>query len=264
MVKWVAGHAVSGSRHPPHYARAEIPSKSSEKESEQKTERPLTEYSTHLWLIHTERHSHSKNLTSPDSAHTAANVTASNIHISLSAERMEDLDESEQEKERNFQRAALKSLSGTTSELIERPCVSGNNSERVQKNFVEQLLLTGEQHYNMPPSWCMMGYEEKCLTEGERRRNWNPVHLLTTIWLEHISHFCSNNAKERPLWGTCCGRTVIGNTNNAKSLNDWKWDTWRRSSGDAPVNVLEWWMTTFRRGEFTLGVLNQFYENLSK
>lgn len=84
---------------------------------------------------------------------------ASNIHISLSAERMEDLDESEQEKERNFQRPALKSLSRTTSELIERPCVTGNNSKRAQNNFVELLFLKGEQHYNTPPSWCMMGYE---------------------------------------------------------------------------------------------------------
>lgn len=73
---------------------------------------------------------------------------------------MEGLDESEQEKERNFQRAALKSLSRTTSELIESPCVSGNNSKRAEKNFVEQLLLTGEQHYNTPPSWCITGYEE--------------------------------------------------------------------------------------------------------
>ncbi len=126
-VKWGAGIAVSGSLRPALYARTGIPSKSSKEVSEQKTQRPLTEYSTHLWLIHTERHSHSKNLTSPDSAHTAANVTASNIHISLSAERMEDLDESEQEKERNFQRAALKSLSRTASELIERTCVTGNN-----------------------------------------------------------------------------------------------------------------------------------------
>lgn len=134
MVKWVAGRAVSGSR-PALYAPAGIPSKSSKEESEQKTQRPLTEYSTHLWLIHTEIHSHSTNLTSPDSAHTAANVTASNIHISLSAERMEDLDESEQEKERNFQRAALKSLSRTTSKLIERPCVTGNSSKQAQKEL---------------------------------------------------------------------------------------------------------------------------------
>lgn len=118
-------------------------------------------FNSSLTYPHRETFSYSKNLTSPDSAHTAANVTASNIHISLSAKRMEDLDEREQEKERNFQRAALKSLSGTTSELIERPCVSGNSSERAQKNFVEQLLLTGEQHYNTPPSWCTMGYEEK-------------------------------------------------------------------------------------------------------
>lgn len=84
---------------------------------------------------------------------------------------MEDLDESEQEKERNFQRAALKSLSRTTSELIERPCISGNNVKQEQKNFVQLLLLTGEQHLNMPPSWCNDGMSEKkkCLTEGERR-----------------------------------------------------------------------------------------------
>ncbi len=44
----MAGRAVSGSLRPALYARAGIPSKSREEVSEQKTQRPLTEYSTHL------------------------------------------------------------------------------------------------------------------------------------------------------------------------------------------------------------------------
>lgn len=104
---------------------------------------------------------------------------------------MEDLDEREQGKQRNFQRATLKSLLRATGELIERLRVSGNNSG---KNFVEALLITGEQHYNTHitalPRW-MMGYEAE--SWGGNENPWQKVntgrfkrsspHLFINIWL---------------------------------------------------------------------------------
>lgn len=63
--KPAAGDVVRG--RPPLYSRTGIPSKNLEEQREKKSQRPLTEHSVHLWRINTERLSHSRNLTSPDS-----------------------------------------------------------------------------------------------------------------------------------------------------------------------------------------------------
>lgn len=71
------------SRSPPLYARTGIPSKNLKEQREQKSQRPLTEHSIHLWRINTKRLSHSKNLTSPDSPLTLPQMYQHQIFIFL-------------------------------------------------------------------------------------------------------------------------------------------------------------------------------------